>query len=102
MSGFELGGWHVTEIAVETFGVVPVHPAEGRELDVLDGLPRSLSRPADEFGLVEPVDRFGEGVVVAVTDRADRWDRAELGESFAVTDRRELRTGIGVTPQSFE
>src|SRR5437773_721626 len=84
------------------FGVVPVHPAEGRELDVLDGLPRSLTGPADELGLVEPVHGLGERVVVTVANRTDRWDRAELGESFAVTDARELAAGIGVTPQSFE
>ena len=55
VSGFELGGWHVTEVAVKTFGVVPVHPAEGRELDIGDGLPRRLAGPADEFGLVETI-----------------------------------------------
>ena len=90
MSGFELRGWHVAEVAVQVFGVVPVHPAERRELDVLDGLPWSLSRPADKFGLVEPVHRFRERVVVAVTDRTDRRFCAEVGESFAVTDARVL------------
>jgi hypothetical protein len=63
---------------------------EGRELDVLDGLPWSLFRSADELGLVEPVDGLGERVVERITDRADRRDRAELGESFAVTDAGEL------------
>ena len=62
-SSFELGGWHVAEVSVETFGVVPVHPAERRELDFLDRLPRSLPGPADQLGLVEPVDRLGERVV---------------------------------------
>ena len=102
VSGFELGRWHVAEVAVEAFGVVPVHPAERRELDVLDGLPGSLSGPADELGLVEPVDRFGERVVVRIADGTDRWDRADLGESFAVADARELAAGIGVTPKPFE
>jgi hypothetical protein len=44
VSGFELDRWHVTEVAVEAFGVVPVHPAEGRELDFLDGLSMVLVR----------------------------------------------------------
>ena len=100
--GFELGRWDVTEVAVEAFGVVPVHPAERRELDIGDGLPRPLTGPTDELGLVEAVHRFRERVVVAVTDRPDRRDRAEFGEAFAVTDARELAAGIGVTPQSFE
>ncbi len=86
---------------MQAFGVVPVHPTERREPDILDGLPRSLIRSADEFGLVEPVHRFGGRVVERITDRADRPDRAELGESFAVTDARELRAGIGVTSKSF-
>ena len=37
----ELGGWDVAEIAVEALSVVPVHPSERRELEVLDALPRA-------------------------------------------------------------
>src|SRR5581483_1314783 len=102
VSGFELGGGRVAEVAVEAFGVVPVDPAEGRELDFFDGLPWVLSRTADQLGLVEAVDGLGEGVVVAVTDRADRGDRAELGETFAVAHTRELTAGIGVASEPFE
>jgi hypothetical protein len=36
VTGFELGRGDVAEVAVEAFGVVPMHPAERRELDVLD------------------------------------------------------------------
>ena len=42
--------------------VEPVHPLEGCELDGLEVAPRSASM--DDFGLVEAIDRFGEGVVV--------------------------------------
>jgi len=56
--GFELGGWDVAEVAVETAGVVPVHPALRGQLDVLDGLPGAGSgRSVDQFGLVVSVDR---------------------------------------------
>ena len=55
-------------------------------------------RPADEFGLVVAVHGLGQGVVVGVADAADRRDRADLGEPFAVAQRRELRPGVAVTP----
>jgi len=71
--GFELRGWQVPEVAVQAAGVVPVHPAQGGQLEVLDGLPGpTAGRPVDQFGLVEAVDRLGQGVVVAVPDRSDR------------------------------
>ena len=87
---------------MKTFGVVPMHPAERRELDIRDGLPRSLTGPADELGLVEAVHGFRERVVVAVTDRTDRWLRAEFSEAFAVTNARELAAGFGVRDDAFE
>jgi len=47
-------GRRQVEVAVQTVVVVPVEPAEGGELDVLDGLPGpSLARrTADQLGLV--------------------------------------------------
>ena len=36
----ELGGRDVAEVAVEALRVVLVHPSEGRELEVINGLPR--------------------------------------------------------------
>lgn len=90
----ELGGWDVAEVAVEALGVVPMHPSEGRELEVLDRLPRARTgRAADEFCLVVAIHGLGQGVVVAVADGPDRGRRADLGEAFAVADRREL-TGL--------
>lgn len=60
---FELGRGQVTEVAVQSAGVVPVHPSQSGQLEVLDGLPRAAAgRSVDEFGLVEAVDRLGEGV----------------------------------------
>ena len=43
----------VVEVAVQALVVVPVDPAEGGELEVLDALPRSRAgRSADQLGLV--------------------------------------------------
>ena len=59
---FELCGRYVAEVAVEALGVVPVHPGERGEFDVVDAAPRAPGGAADEFGLVEAVDGLGEGV----------------------------------------
>ncbi len=48
--------------------VVPMHPAEGRELEVIDCFPRPvLRRRAYELGLVIPIDALGEGIVIALS-----------------------------------
>ena len=53
---------------MQAAGVVPVHPPEGGQFDVLDGLPwTSAGWPVDQFGLVVTVDGLGQGVVVALT-----------------------------------
>ena len=98
--GFELCGRYVVEEAVQASGVVPVHPAQGGQFDVFDGLPGSgAGRSVDQLGLVVAVDCFGEGVVETLSDGADRGHRADLGEPLAVPDGRELRSGVGVTSQ---
>lgn len=90
----ELDGRQVAEVAVQPLVVVPVDPAEGRELDVLDSAPRPGARgSADQLGLVVPVDGLGQGVVIRVADCPDRRCGADLGQAFAVAKRREL-TGL--------
>jgi hypothetical protein len=85
---------------VEALRVVPVHPSESRELEILDALPRAgASGSADEFGLVIAVRGLGHGVVVAVADGPDRGCRADLREAFALANRRELAARIAMTPQ---
>ena len=37
----ELCWWNVAEVAVQAIMVVPVHPAQRGELDIVDGLPRA-------------------------------------------------------------
>ena len=66
--GFELRRWNVVEIAVQACGVVPMDPAQGRQLDVLDRLPRPWpGRTVDEFGFVVTVHRLGQGIVETLT-----------------------------------
>jgi len=59
-------GWRdVADVLQQSVVVEPGHLFERRKFQGLLGLP---GRPAmDQFGLVEPVDRLGQGVVVAVT-----------------------------------
>jgi hypothetical protein len=81
---FELDRWQVTEVAVQSLGVVPVHPAQGRELELLDRLPRAVAGgTTNQLGLVVAVDGLGQRVVVAVCDRSDRRDRSDLREPLA-------------------
>ena len=49
--------------------IEPVDPFQCCELDDLERTPGAP--PEDHFGLVESVIRFGERVVVAITDTAD-------------------------------
>ena len=55
VGGLEVVGRGVVEIAVDPFGVEPVNPALGGELDVVDRAPWSLVRAPYQFGLVEAV-----------------------------------------------
>ena len=43
----------IVQVAVKPFGVVPVHPSQGGELDLVEGSPRPLVGSPDEFGLVQ-------------------------------------------------
>ena len=86
---------------MEALRVVPVHPAERRELEILDRLPWPCAcGSADEFGLVVAVHRLGQGVVVAVPDGSNRRRGADFREAFAVANGGELRPRIAVTSQA--
>src|SRR5690606_26907017 len=78
--------------------VEPVDPGERRELDRLEAPP--WPAPMDDLGLVEAVDRFGESVVIAVADAADRRLDARLGQALGVADADVLRTAIRVVDKT--
>jgi hypothetical protein len=46
--------------------IEPVHPAQGRELHILQTTPGSSA--VDQFALVQAVDGLGQGVVVGVAN----------------------------------
>jgi len=56
-------GWREAYAGVEAAVFVPVHPLEGRDLDVVEVAPWSL--PADQFGLVQPDLGCGEALSYA-------------------------------------
>ena len=63
-------GRDVADRLEEAPRVEPVHPFEGGELDGLQRPPRTAA--ADDFGLEQADDGFGERVVVGIADAADR------------------------------
>src|SRR4051794_2793443 len=65
---FGLGRWDISDGLEQAPIVEPVDPFEGGVFNGFKGFP--WSSPVDEFGLVETVDGFGQGVVVAVPDTA--------------------------------
>ena len=84
VGGLELGWWEMADGLQEPAVVEPVDPLQGGVLDLIKTLPGAA--PADQFGLVQPDDRLGQGVVVAVAAGAHRGDRPGLGQAFGVAD----------------
>ncbi len=68
--------------------VEPIYPLECGVLDRIGVAPRSAL--SNHFSFVKTVDRFGQRIVVAVADTADRCGYAGLSQAFAVTDRKIL------------
>ena len=62
--------------------VKPVDPLQRGELDGLQAPPRSAA--VDHLGLVKAVDRFGQGVVIAVADAAHRRLDASLRQALGI------------------
>ena len=54
----------------------------------------------DDLGLVKTVDRFGQGVVIAVANTADRRLDTRLGEAFGILNRDVLAAAVAVVDQS--
>jgi hypothetical protein len=53
----------------------------------------------NQFGLLQPVDRLGQRVVVAVAPAAHRQLDAGFGKAFGVPNRHVLRTAIRMMDQ---
>jgi hypothetical protein len=59
---FVLGWRDVVAVPVQPFFVEPVHPRQGRELELVDIVPAVGVRSVDALSLVEAVGCFGERV----------------------------------------
>jgi hypothetical protein len=66
--------WHVLAGAVDAPVVVPVHPFERRELDVVERAPGSFT--VDELGLAESVDGLRECVIIGLSGQS------KIGSAF--------------------
>ncbi len=97
---FVFGGRDVSCVPVDPLCVVPVDPSQGREFDVLDGVPRPLVGSVDQLSLVQAVHAFSERVIEGVSNRSDRRDGTDLVESFRVTDAGVLGPCVAVKPNS--
>ena len=83
-----LGRRDVADGLQQSVVVEPGHPFEGREFQELLGLPE---HPAmDQFSLIEPADRFGQGVIAVALAAHRRFDSG-LSQALAVA-----RTGFCV------
>jgi hypothetical protein len=85
---FGLGGRDVADRREEATVVVPVDPFQGGVLDRLEGALRPAS--VDDLCLEQAVDRLRQGVVVAVTDAADRRLDAGSGQALGVPQSQVL------------
>ena len=78
---------------MQACGVVPVVPAEGGELDVLDVLQGSgAGGPANQLGLVVAVDGLGQGVEAPMSSRAGE---SALSAQHGADDGDSLATAVG-------
>src|SRR5512133_699923 len=82
----------------ETTVVEPVDPFEGGELHGLHASPGAA--PMDDLGLEQAVDGFGERIVIAVADAADRGLDAGTRKPFGIADRDILHAAIAVVDET--
>lgn len=74
--------------------VEPIDPFQRGELDLFEISPGPV--PADDLGLVETVDRLGQGVVVRVSDAANRALDAGLSQPLGVANSKVLNATVAV------
>ena len=68
--------------------VKPVDPFGRFPFDCSYGFPRT--KPVDDFGFVKAVYRFGQGVIVSVTDAANRGLDPREGQPFGIANGQIL------------
>ena len=70
MVSFELSGGHHAQFALEPALVEPVEVLQGGVLHVLEPAPGTVF--VDQLGLVETVERFGQGIDAPIERQAPR------------------------------
>lgn len=79
-------------------GVAPVDPFQGSPFNLSRRLPRS--KEVDHLGLEQANDAFGQGVIAAVADAADRGGDPFFGEPLGVFDRQAPTAAIRTADQT--
>ncbi len=80
--------------------VIPVHPLQRRQLEVVESAPRSPA--VHQLRLVEPDHRLRQRVVIGVAAAPDRGHGPGLGEPLGVADREVLHPTIAVMDEPVE
>ena len=75
---------------MQSLVVVPVHPSEGLQFEVVNRLPWPSPGPSHELSLVEGVDGFCEGIIERISDAGNGRSGSDLVESLAITNAGEL------------
>src|SRR4029450_5496339 len=94
---FGFGRRDVADGFEQAMVVEPRDPLEGGQLDRLWRLPRGSTM--DELGFVQPVDRLGQRVVVAVALAPPRRLDPTFDQPLGVADGDVLRAAVGVMDQ---
>jgi len=74
----------VADGGMQALMVEPGDPFQRFQFEGFAGFPGRTA--ADEFGLVQPIDGLGHGIIVAVAAAADRGLDARFGQALAVAD----------------
>lgn len=100
VKGFVFGRWEHPKLSVQAPVIEPVDIVQGGVLDVIEPLPGAMM--TDQFGLVEPSEGLGEGIVLAVAPGTDRRDGTGLGQTLGILDGQVLRAPVTVMDQPSE
>jgi len=85
---FGLGWRDISDGAKQAAVVEPIDPSERGHFQILHVAPWTLA--VDQLSFVEAVYGFSEGVVIRVTDTADRWLNASFGQTLGVSNGQIL------------
>ncbi len=95
---FELCGRDISNEPVEAFLVMPMNPAEGRQLQLFNGFPGSwVVWSSNEFRLLIAIHGFSQSVVKTVANGPNGGNGTDLREALPIANGRELAAGVALT-----